>query len=240
MKLITVSSEFYEGHTSFDLNPAPVILVILIFISLGICCRRRSRSPILTGVTSELVSLPSVVLCWPIRVEIECRAPVLSCWVDGSYSSRMQMGHAGFLSSDGASRVQRCFPRCARQGSTESEVLAVCLAMDYARQQDYSSLIIYTDNSKVEQLLLRPKTKDQRQYPQFCALRTHYAEKSIEVIRVRGHPTREEQKHSSINREFARIDRKVRRKTRQFIRRRRRNAQAWVFFSYYYYFYYYY
>lgn len=77
MKLITVSSEFFERPTSFDLNPAPVIVVIVILISLGICCRRRS--PVVTVVTSELVSVPS--------------------------RNRMQIGHADFLSSDGSSPV---------------------------------------------------------------------------------------------------------------------------------------
>ncbi|CAF4070764.1 unnamed protein product [Rotaria sp. Silwood2] len=147
----------------------------------------------------------------------------LICYVDGSYSHRMQIGHSGFRASDGSSTVQRYFPKCSRRGSTESEVFAVSLAIQHAFKNCYNTLTIYTDNSKVEQLLCRPKDKDSCDYPVFYQSLFQYQQQksnnNIRVERVRGHTTRYEQSQCDTKREFAKIDRIVRKKNQRYIRR---------------------
>ncbi|CAF1322910.1 unnamed protein product [Rotaria sordida] len=149
----------------------------------------------------------------------------LICYVDGSYSHRMQIGHSGFRASDGSSTVHSYFPQRPRRGSTESEVFAAGLAIQHAFENCYNTLIIYTDNSKVEQLLCRPKDKDSCDYPVFyqtlCQYQQQKKNNNIRVERIRGHPTLYEQNQSDIKREFAKIDRLVRKKNQRYIRRQR-------------------
>ncbi|CAF1250694.1 unnamed protein product [Rotaria sordida] len=149
----------------------------------------------------------------------------LICYVDGSYSHRMQIGHSGFRASDGSSTVHSYFPQRPRRGSTESEVFAAGLAIQHAFENCYNTLIIYTDNSKVEQLLCRPKDKDSCDYPVFyqtlCQYQQQKKNNNIRVERIRGHPTCYEQNQSDIKREFAKIDRLVRKKNQRYIRRQR-------------------
>ncbi len=84
-------------------------------------------------------------------------------------------------------------------------------------------LIIYTDNSKVEQLLKRLKKKDNINYPDICQILNQYEKQkgnnTIQVIRVRGHTSIGEHRKCKIKHEFAKIDRTVRRKLRQYIKR---------------------
>ncbi|CAF3472075.1 unnamed protein product [Rotaria socialis] len=144
----------------------------------------------------------------------------LICYCDGSYSHYKQIGHSGFRASDGEHRVRRYYPCHPKNGSTETEVLAAFLAIQYALEKHYNTLIIYTDNSKVEQLLTRPKKKDNINYPQFGQIINQYKNNKInnhviKVVRVRGHTSRYEQKKCKTNYEFAKIDQTVRKKTRQ-------------------------
>ena len=149
----------------------------------------------------------------------------LICYCDGSYSHAMQIGYSGFRSSTGFTQVRFCPPRSPKSGSTNSEVLAAHLAIQYALKVKRSTLLIYTDNSKVEQILKQPKNKDKKNYPEFCQTLLTYQKRNgpnaIRVERIRGHPTKDEQARCVNNREFAKIDRKVRRKTRKHIRRNR-------------------
>jgi len=146
-------------------------------------------------------------------------------YIDGSYSHSTHIGHSGFRASDGSNTVQRYSPQYPRRGSTESEVYAACLAIQHATKNHCTQLIIRTDNSKVEQLLCRPKNKDHYDYPVFCQILNQYRQENpnniIQVERVRGHTTRYEQNQCEIKREFAIIDRLVRKKNRQYIRRQR-------------------
>ncbi len=153
----------------------------------------------------------------------------LICYCDGSYSHYMQIGYAGFRASNGAIRILSFSPCEPRYGSTDTEVLAACLAIQYALEKQYNSLIIYTDNSKVEQLLKRPKKKDSINYPDICQILNQYqkqkGDNAIQVIRVRGHTSIDEQRKCKIKHEFAKIDRIVRRKMRQYIKR------WWIYFE---------
>jgi ribonuclease HI len=146
-------------------------------------------------------------------------------YIDGSYSPRMQIGHSGFRASDGSNTVQRYSPQYPRRGSTESEVYAACLAIRHAMENHCTTLIIRTDNSKVEQLLCRPKNKDHCDYPVFCQILNQYRQENvnniIRVERVRGHTTRYEQNQCEIKRDFAKIDQLVRKKNHRYIRRER-------------------
>jgi ribonuclease HI len=146
-------------------------------------------------------------------------------YIDGSYSHRMQIGHSGFRASDGSSAVHCYSPQYPRRGSTESEVHAACLAIQHAMENRYTTLIIRTDNSKVEQLLRRPKDEDNRDYSFFCQILNEYRQENgnhiIQVERVRGHTTRYEQNQCEIKREFAKTDRLVRKKNHRYIRRQR-------------------
>jgi hypothetical protein len=160
----------------------------------------------------------------------------LICYIDGSYSHCMQIGHSGFRASDGSNIVRRCSPQCPRKGSTESEVFAACLAIQYAVKNRYNSLIIRTDNSKVEQLLCHPKNKDNFDYPDFCQSLNQYREENqnniIQVERVRGHTTRNEQNQDEKKCEFAKIDRLVRKKNRQYIRRQQMKSARFYSYQY--------
>lgn len=147
----------------------------------------------------------------------------LICYCDGSYSHPMRIGHSGFRASNGANRV-RCFsPHDPKYGSTNTEVLAAYLAIQYALEKHYNTLIIYTDNSKVEQLLKRPKKKDNINHPNICQILHQYQKQhgnnTIQVVRVRGHTSKDEQQKCKIKSEFAKTDRMVRKKTRQYRKR---------------------
>jgi ribonuclease HI len=138
----------------------------------------------------------------------------LICYCDGSYSYRNQVGYSGFRASNGFSKYRSCPLRRPRSGSTESEVFAACLALQYTAKYHYDKLILYTDNSKVEQLLKQPKKKDYNDYPTFFeALKQCHEGKDhfdIQVEHVRGHTTWYEQQQCSTKREFAKVDRQVR------------------------------
>jgi ribonuclease HI len=157
----------------------------------------------------------------PIFSSIEERK--LICYCDGSYSHYMQIGYSGFLASNGTYRDQFFSPRDPRCGSTDTEVLAAFLAIQYALEKHYHTLVIYTDNSKVEQLLKRPRENDYMNYPNICQIFNQYKKQkgntAIQVIRVRGHTSICEQQKCKIKYQFAKIDRSVRRKTRQYIRK---------------------
>jgi ribonuclease HI len=160
---------------------------------------------------------------FPLEEEISIEPPrQLICYCDGSYSHQTQTAFSGFRASNGFSK----YHRCPRSGSTESEVFAACLALQYAAKYHYDKLILYTDNSKVEQLLKRPKKEDSNNYPKFFKVlnrcRQEIADFRVRVERIRGHPTWFEQQQCSTNREFAMVDRKVRQK-------RRRHEQKFYF-----------
>jgi hypothetical protein len=74
-------------------------------------------------------------------------------------------------------------------------ILAARVALRYTAKYHYDKLIVYTDNSKVEQLLKRPKKKDYNNYPKF-----------FKVL-------------NQCHREIAMVDRKVRQKRRRHERK---------------------
>ncbi|UJR38525.1 hypothetical protein I4U23_031193 [Adineta vaga] len=149
---------------------------------------------------------------------------ILVCYCDGSYSHRMKIGHSAFLTSNGTRRYSSVVPYDSKHGSMDSEVLAAYLAIQYAFENCYTKLRIYTDNSKVKQLLQRRKQKDYMRHSDICRMlglyENKYGQNAIEVIQVPGHPTKFEQKCCKIKQNFAKIDRFVRKKTRQYTRRR--------------------
>jgi len=188
-------------------------------IPISLVCASESNQ--IDNVYSEPTpEVPIIVSnAFPIGEETTRRSSrLLSCYCDGSYSHRNQIGYSGFRTSNGFSNCRRC----PRRGSTESEVFAACLALEYTAKHDYDRLILHTDNSKVEQLLKRPKpNKDYNDYPQFFTALDQCRKKQgfdIHVERVRGHTTWFEQQQCSTKREFAKVDRQVRRKRRNYER----------------------
>lgn len=147
----------------------------------------------------------------------------LICYCDGSYSSKTRIGYSAFRASDGYNKCRRCPLRYPYSGSTESEVFAAYLALQYTAKYRYDILILYTDNLKVEQLLKRPKIEDHYDYPELFQARQRCFQASkyfrIRVERVRGHTTWYEQQTCLIHREFAKVDRQVRYKRQQHERR---------------------
>ena len=91
-------------------------------------------------------------------------------------------------------------------------------------KNSYNPLIIYTGNSKVEQLLCRPRNRVHYDYPYFNRNLRRFQQQnnnsSIQVVRVRGPPTIYKQKQSEIKRECAKIDQLVYRKNQHYIYRR--------------------
>ncbi len=181
-----------------------------------------------TGITCinsiDIYARPTVEINQPIdQIIPSIEEQKLICYCDGSYSHDMQIGYGGFRASNGFDRIRFSSPREPRYGSTDTEVLAACLAIQYALEKQYNSLVIYTDNSKVEQLLKSPKKEDNINYPDICQILNQYGKQkgnnTIQVIRVRGHTSIGEQRKCKIKHEFAKIDRTVRRKTRQYIKR---------------------
>jgi ribonuclease HI len=144
----------------------------------------------------------------------------LICYCDGSYSCETRIGYSGFRTSNGFSKYLRCPLRRPYGGSTESEVFAACLVLQYTAKYQYDTLILYTDNLKVEQLLTKPKKKDLDDYPTFFKALQQCHERSkqfhIRVEHVRGHPTWYEQQQCPIKREFAKVDRQVRQRRQQY------------------------
>ncbi|CAF0748038.1 unnamed protein product [Adineta steineri] len=161
----------------------------------------------------------------------------LICYCDGSYSRYMSIGTSGFRASDGGYRYRLFSSGDPRYGSVDAEVQAAYFAIEYASKKHYNKLVIYTDNSKVEQLLKRRKPKDRHYYPDICQIRDQCNNQpdkiTIEVNRVRGHTSRYEQKNCKTKAEFAKIDRTVRKKTRQFIKKYRLRFQPVYFYNYY-------
>lgn len=147
----------------------------------------------------------------------------LTCYCDGSYSYQTKIGYSGFRTSDGFNTSSKCPLLHPRNGSTESEVYAAYLALQHAAKCHCNKLILCTDNSKVEQLLKRPKQKDYKNYPKFFEALNHCQQKmshiNIEVKRVRGHTTKSEQEQCLADREFAKVDQQVRQKRRQYQRK---------------------
>jgi thioredoxin-related protein len=84
-------------------------------------------------------------------------------------------------------------------------------------------MLLHTDNSKIEQLFKSPKPTDYTNYPDFFDALNQCRQKEdnvdIQVKRVRGHTTRYEQQQCLTKCEFAKVDRQVRQKLRQHIRR---------------------
>lgn len=147
----------------------------------------------------------------------------LICYCDGSYSSRSRIGYSAFRASNGYNKCCRCPLRSPYGGSTESEVFAAYLALQYTAKCQYDILILYTDNVKVEQLLTRPKKQDYYDYPRLLEAHRRCSKGNehfhIQVERVRGHTTWYEQQKCSIHREFAKVDRLVRQKRQEHERR---------------------
>lgn len=174
--------------------------------------------------------------CEQIETKIWIDQQKLIYYIDGSYSHRMQIGHSGFRTSNGSSLVHYYSPQCPKRGSTESEVFAAYLAIQHAMNNCHNLLIICTDNSKVKQLLSRPKIKDTYEYPSFCHMLNTYREENkqniIQVEYVRGHPTRSEQNQCELKHEFARIDRLVRNKNRRYIRQQRIKSERYYLYWY--------
>ena len=164
----------------------------------------------------------------------------LICYCDGSYSSRTRIGYSAFRASDGYNECRRCPLRYPYSGSTESEVFAACLALQYTAKCQYDLLILYTDNLKVEQLLTRPKEHDYYEYPRLFQAHQRCSRRNkdfrMRVERVRGHTTWYEQQICLIHREFAKVDRQVRYKRQQHERRFTSptlfNDQSWYCFDY--------
>jgi len=182
----------------------------------------KSRVACINNV--DIYAVPTVEINKPLdQVFPSTEERKLICYCDGSYSHCMQIGHSGFRASNGVYRVRFFSPDDPRCGSTYTEVHAACLAIQYALEKHYNQLIIYTDNSKVEQILKCPKKKDKIKYPNICQILNQYKKQkdnnAIQVIRVRGHTSICEQRKCKIKHEFAKIDRAVRKKTRQYIRR---------------------
>jgi hypothetical protein len=97
-------------------------------------------------------------------------------------------------------------------------------------------VIIRTDNSKVEQLVYRQKDEDYFNYPDFCQILNQYQDINgnniIRVERVCGHTTCHEQKQCEIKRQFAKIDRLVRKKTRRYIQRQQLKYEQFYLYWY--------
>lgn len=167
-------------------------------------------------------------------VETTAEEPLL-CYCDGSYSNQMKIAYSGFRASNRFSNIRICPIRQGNSGSTESEVFAACLALQYTAKCHQNLMILHTDNSKVEQLFKSPKSTDYSNYPDFfnalnqCRQTEHYVE--VQVKRVRGHTTQYEQQQCSIKRNFAIVDRQVRRKLRQHIRRNYSSYKLIHYFS---------
>ncbi|CAF4530630.1 unnamed protein product [Rotaria socialis] len=159
----------------------------------------------------------------PVFPSIEERT--LICYCDGSYSHCMKIGHFGFRASNGKCSIRFISPHDPKHGSTDTEVHAACLAIQYGLGKQYNELIIYTDNSKVEQLLKRPTKNDAISYYNICESLNRFQKQnhnnSIQVIQVRGHTSIDEQQKCKTKHKFAKIDQAVRKKTRQYIKRRR-------------------
>ena len=147
----------------------------------------------------------------------------LTCYCDGSYSSRSRIGYSAFRASNGYNKCCRCPLRYPYSGSTESEVFAAYLALQYTAKCQYDILILYTDNLKVEQLLTRPKEQDYYDYPKLFQAHRQCSKGNehfrMQVERVRGHTTWYEQQKCSIHREFAKVDRLVRQRRQEYERR---------------------
>lgn len=181
-------------------------------------------------VSEDIVNSPIDDCCEPVILSNDCifdetnfttKLPrQLICYCDGSYSHRNQIGYSGFRASNGFSKYRSCPLRRPHSGSTESEVFAACLALRYTAKYHYNRLILYTDNSKVVQLLKRPKKQDYYNYATFFqALEQCYERHDdfdIQVEHVRGHPTWYEQKQCLTKREFAKVDRQVRRERQRY------------------------
>jgi ribonuclease HI len=211
-----------------------IIPIKQIEIYRGICLFSTLKSRIISVDIYAARTIEINKLSDEICPSIEERK--LICYCDGSYSHYMQIGYAGFRASNGAYRIRFFSPHDPRYGSTHTEVLAAYLAIQYALEKHYNALIIYTDNSKVEQLLKRPKEKDKINYLNICQILNRYKNQkgnnTIEVIRVRGHTSICEQQKCKTKHEFAKIDQTVRRKTRQYIKR------WWISFEQNYYYWY--
>jgi hypothetical protein len=127
----------------------------------------KSHSAYITGV--DIYVEPIVEINKPVdQVFPLFEERKLICYCDGSYSHKMQIGYSGFQASNGAHLVRFFSPSDPKYGSTDTEVLAAYLSIQYALENHYNTLIIYTDNSKVEQLLKRPKEKDNISYSNIC------------------------------------------------------------------------
>ncbi|CAF2086989.1 unnamed protein product [Rotaria magnacalcarata] len=212
---------------------------IPILHNIGLFSSSTSRTSCVVSVDIYAISTveinKSIVQLFPLSSIKERK---LICYCDGSYSHYKQIGHSGFRDSNGELRVRPYYPRHPKNGSTETEVFAAFLAIQYAKEKRYNTLTIYTDNSKVEQLLTRPKKIDSSNYPHICQIINQYKNNKINnnvinVVRVRGHTSNYEQKTSKTNCEFAKIDRTVRKKNRQC------KARWWIRFRGIYYYYWY-
>ncbi|CAF3538537.1 unnamed protein product [Rotaria sp. Silwood1] len=71
----------------------------------------------------------------------------LICYCDGSYSHYMQIGHFGFRASNGAHRIRFFSPRDPKTGSTDTEVLAACLAIHLPRENVIIPRLIVSNTS---------------------------------------------------------------------------------------------
>jgi ribonuclease HI len=221
-----------------------IISIKQVKIDLNVCffTTPKFHTPCITSV--DIYVEPIVELNKPVdQVFPLFEERKLICYCDGSYSHKMQIGYSGFRASNGAYRVRFFSPCDPKYGSTDTEVLAAYLTIQYALENHYNTLIIYTDNSKVEQLLKRPKEKDNISYPNICQTLNQYQKQhgnnAIQVVRVRGHTSRYEQEKCKIKYEFAKVDRLVRKKTRRYIKRWRKRYEQTHYYYYYYYYYWY-
>ncbi|CAF0989039.1 unnamed protein product [Rotaria magnacalcarata] len=126
------------------------------------------------------------------------------------------MGHYGFRASNRKCSIRFISPHDPKHGSTDAEVHAARLAIQYALGEQYNKLIIYTDNSKVEQLVKCPAQKDAITYHKICDSMNKFQKQNnknyIQVIRVRGHTSIDELQKCKAKHEFAKIDQAVREK----------------------------
>ncbi|CAF0805517.1 unnamed protein product [Adineta steineri] len=232
----------YENKIIKTLDPDPVDISSVsykqIYINYDLDLFLILTSGFIDITSVEIYSEPTIEITQPIteQVLLSNAERKLICYCDGSYSRYMSIGTSGFRASDGGYRYRLFSSGDPRYGSVDAEVQAAYFAIEYASKKHYNKLVIYTDNSKVEQLLKRRKPKDCNYYPDICQILDQCNNQpdkiTIEVNRVRGHTSRYEQKNCKTKAEFAKIDRTVRKKTRQFIKKYRLRFQP-VYYNYY-------
>ncbi|CAF1403566.1 unnamed protein product [Didymodactylos carnosus] len=202
-----------------------ITLVIILYRIYRCCYRVRNGSDddeqLLDGSSENVIQVPIITeVNERLQPQVVEYQTIHKYYSDGSYDARLKFGVAGY-SYENRINTKKYYDvrNCA-----ECEVLAATMALKHAKnkiQNTQDIMLLFTDNSKVEQLFSYLKEYDQNDYPEFIKAYKQVKCKKI-AVHIAGHS---DPVGRTIDEEhFAKVDERVNGELRLYKRRHSRRS----------------